>query len=67
MKYILVFNGKATVRAFGMKLEPVFRKEVPPDVARHFDNPRAKKLGFKIIKSKENDDKKKEVKTWSRK
>ncbi|MFB0518413.1 MAG: hypothetical protein ACETWC_03920 [Acidobacteriota bacterium] len=67
MKYILVFNGKATVRAFGMKLEPGFRKEVTPDVARHFDNPSAKKLGFKIIKSKENDDKKKEVKTWSKK
>ena len=67
MKYILVFNGKATVRAFGMKLEPGFRKEVTPDVARHFDNPKAKKLGFKIIKSKENDDKKKEVKTWSKK
>ena len=66
MKYILVFNGKATVRAFGMKLEPGFRKEVPPDVARHFDNPRAKRLGFKIIKSKEND-KKEEQGKWSKK
>ena len=67
MKNILVFNGKATVRAFGMKLEPGFRKEVTPDVARHFDNPRAKQLGFKVIKEKENANQKKEVKTWYKK
>lgn len=50
-----------------MKLEPGFRKEATHDIARHFDNPRAKQLGFKVIKEKENANQKKEVKKWYKK
>jgi len=52
-KTYLEFNGKAVVRALGKELKAGFREEVSPEVAKHFDDPRARALGFKVRRVKE--------------
>lgn len=67
-KYFLTFKGNAAVRALGRKLKDGDRFEITPEQARHFNNARAKALGIKIVKVSENNEKKKEEKTsWSKK
>ena len=66
-KYFLTFKGNAAVRALGRKLKDGDRFEITPEQARHFSDPRAKALGIRIVKVSENNEKKKEVKTWYKK
>ena len=61
MNEYLIFEGEATVRALGMEWKKGDRLEVGPDVARHFRDRRARELGFRLAKIKEDDNK--EIKT----